>query len=256
MKKKLKKILPPKTFFFLKEKLKSDFDEILVINKFLKNTKGIMFDVGSLDGSSFMPFLLKGWQVYAFEPDNTNYQVISEYLKKWNLKATLTKKAVSNTNETQMFYTSISSRGIPSLLKFNEGQVPSYQVSTIRLQDFIESNKIKEIDFLKIDIEGYDLMALEGLDFSKLKPKIIMCEFEDKKTKLLNYTKEDMAHFLKNHDYLLVYSIWFPIKEYGVQHKWKKMSENIEDIDPNDWGNIIAFADQKDYDEFKERHQV
>ncbi|HMC01343.1 MAG TPA: FkbM family methyltransferase [Flavobacteriaceae bacterium] len=181
MKKKLKKILPPKVFFFLKNKLKRDFDEILIINKFLTNKKGVMFDVGSLDGSSFMPFLLKGWQVFAFEPDNANYHAISKYLKKWNLKANLTKKAVSNTNESQMFYTSTSSRGIPSLLKFNKDQVPSYEVSTIKLMDFIESNKIKTIDFLKIDIEGYDLMALKGLDFSRLKPKIIMCEFEDKK---------------------------------------------------------------------------
>lgn len=254
MKKLIKEVLPPRMFFFVRQKLKKHFDEILIINDFLDYKDGVMFDVGSLNGFSFMPFLLKNWKVFAFEPDENNYQGISKYLKKWNLKASLHKNAVSNIKETRTFYTSTSSKGIPSLLKFNNSQVPSYEVDTITLKDFVIDNDISAIDFLKIDVEGYDLMVLEGFDFSKFKPRVIMCEFEDKKTVLLDYTVKDMGNFLIEQGYFLVYSIWHPIKEYGIQHDWKKLSTDISEIETDDWGNIIAFATKTDFDEFKRQH--
>lgn len=256
MKRLLKKILPPKLFFYIREKRRVNFDEIPVISKFLDYKKGVMFDVGSCNGSSFMPFLLKGWDVYAFEPDKTNNKLISDYLKKWNLKANLIEKAVSDVEETKTFYTSTSSAGIPSLLKFNENQVVSHEVSTIMLKNFVKSNNIQSIDFLKTDIEGYDLMALKGFDFSAFKPRVILCEFEDRKTELLGYSTKDMAQFLLDQGYYLIYSIWFPIKEYGIQHDWKKMSIDINEIDADDWGNIIGFANEIDFNEFKEKHKI
>ena len=256
MKNFLKRKLPPKAFFFLREKMRSHFDEIKLIKSFFKEERGVMFDVGSRDGASFMPFLLKGWEVFAFEPDKNNFKNIAQYLNKWNLNANLVERAVSNVEETKTFYTSTSSSGIPSLLKFNENQVPSHEVSTITLKNFVKSNNIKKIDFLKIDIEGYDLMALKGFDFSDFKPRVIMCEFEDIKTQLLGYSTKDMANFLIGLGYFLVYSIWFPIQEYGGQHDWKKMSVDENEIDANDWGNIIAFINEKDFDEFRRKHKI
>ncbi|MDQ6997176.1 MAG: FkbM family methyltransferase [Mariprofundus sp.] len=256
MKTILKNILPPKFFYFLKRKLNTQFDERNIIYDFLNFKKGVMFDVGSMDGSSFMPFLLKKWHIFAFEPDKDNYKNINQYLKKWNFKIDLFEKAVSDIEETQIFYKSNASTGIPSLLKFNKDQVPSHEVNTVVLKKIIEKNDINNIDFLKIDVEGYDLMALKGFDFSRLKPRIIMCEFEDKKTKLLNYTVLDMANFLKDKGYYLIYSIWFPIKEYGTQHNFKKMSIDFKDIDFNDWGNIIAFSSETDYEKFKTKHKI
>lgn len=236
--------------------MRANFDEIPIISEFLDFKKGVMFDVGSLDGSSFMPFLLKDWDVFAFEPDKSNHEKIANYLKKWRLKANLFEKAVSDAEETRTFYTSTSSSGIPSLLKFNDNQVPSHEVSTIMLKDFVKDNNISKIDFLKIDVEGYDLMALKGFDFSIFKPRVIMCEFEDIKTTLLGYSTKDMADFLKENGYYLIYSIWFPIQEYGTQHDWKKMSVDITDIEANDWGNIISFEKETDYNEFKKRHKI
>jgi len=230
--------------------MKSNFDEIELVNKFLNYKGGVMFDVGSLDGSSFMPFLLREWEIYSFEADKNNYVKISNYLNKWGLKAHLEEKAVSDIEETKTFYTSTSSRGIPSLLKFDDHQVVSHEVKTITLKGFIKSKKITRIDFLKIDIEGYDFMALKGFDFSILRPRVIMCEFEDKKTKLLDYSTVDMAKFLESKGYSLVYSIWYPIKEYGTQHNWRKISTKLNEVNSNEWGNIIAFSDDKDFKEF------
>lgn len=256
MKRILKKVLPPKFYYYLKRKATSQFDERYIIYDFLNFKKGVMFDVGSMDGSSFMPFLLKKWDVFAFEPDKENYKNISNYLNKWNLKTTLLEKAVSDVEETKTFYTSNTSTGIPSLLKFNKDQVPSHEVSTVVLKDLVKANDVNKIDFLKIDVEGYDLNVLKGFDFSKFKPRVIMCEFEDKKTELLGYSTLDMANFIKEKGYFLIYSIWFPIQKYGEQHNWKKMSTSFEDIESDDWGNIIAFSNKEDYDSFKHTHKI
>ena len=256
MKNFLKDKLPPRVFYYLKRKIKRNFDERYLIYDFLDYKQGIMFDVGVMDGSSFMPFLLKGWDIYAFEPDNQNYKVVSDYLAKWNLKIDLSKNAISDVKETKMFFTSTSSKGIPSLLKFNENQVASHKVNTITLKDFVKSNEIEKIDFLKIDIEGYDLMALKGFDFSSFRPKVIMCEFEDLKTNMLGYSTNDIAQFLIDKSYYLIYSIWHPIKEYGKQHDWIKMTENIEELEADNWGNIIAFSNELDYNEFRKKHKI
>ncbi|WP_369999084.1 FkbM family methyltransferase [Winogradskyella sp.] len=256
MKKVLKEILPPKAYYYLKRKMTKQFDERYIIYDFLDYNDGVMFDVGVMDGSSFMPFLLRGWDVYAFEPDEKNHNNVSEYLGKWNLKTNLIKQAVSDVEETKMFYTSTASAGIPSLLKFNENQVASHKVSTIKLSNFVQEHNIDKIDFLKIDVEGYDLMALKGFDFSVFKPRVIMSEFEDKKTELLGYSTKDMAEFLIDKGYYLIYSIWHPIQEYGIQHDFKKMSTDMKDIDVEDWGNLLGFAHQKDYDEFRKKYKV
>lgn len=81
-----------------------------------------------------------------------------------------------------------------------------------------------------------------------------MCEFEDGKTKHLGYSTKDMAQFLIDQGYYLIYSIWYPIKEYGMDHDWKKLSVEFDEIDPQGWGNIICFSNKKDFNEFKQKH--
>mgnify|MGYP006250304155 CR=1 FL=1 len=65
-----------------------------------------------------------------------------------------------------------------------------------------------------------------------------------------------MSSFLLGKGYFLIYSIWHPIEEYGKQHSWKKMSLKTIDIDSNDWGNIIAFTNENDYNEFRRKNKM
>jgi len=209
MKKFLKKVLPPKAYYFLKRKRTKQFDERYLIYDFLNFKNGVMFDVGVMDGSSFMPFLLKGWDVYAFEPDNSNHKLVSEYLKKWNLKTNLLKKAVSDVEETKTFYTSTLSSGIPSLLKFNNNQVASHEVSTIMLKSFIKTNNIDKIDFIKTDCEGgeYALISNENIGWIKKNVRNIVGEWhldqiEDKVE--FRYFRDKFLSQFKNYE---IYSV-------------------------------------------------
>jgi hypothetical protein len=40
--------------------------------------------------------------------------------------------------------------------------------------------------------------------------------------------------------YKCIISEWYPIIQYGTQHKWKKITDEISLVDNNSWGNIIA----------------
>lgn len=49
------------------------------------------------------------------------------------------------------------------MIPFHESHKEVGTIDTITLSKYIEKKEIKEIDFLKIDTEGYDLFVLQGL---------------------------------------------------------------------------------------------
>ena len=72
-------------------------------------------------------------------------------------------------------------------------------ISTLKI--FCKNNNISKIDYLKIDTEGYDFFVLKGVPWSEIKPRVVLCEFEDRKTLDLGYSFKDMANFLINKNY-------------------------------------------------------
>ena len=91
-------------------------------------------------------------------------------------------------------------------------------VDTTTLADFCSEGSIETVEFLKIDAEGFDLMVLKGVPWAQVNPEVILCEFEDKKTKPLGYDYEDLANFLLRRGYTLVISEWHPPIRYGATH--------------------------------------
>jgi FkbM family methyltransferase len=51
-----------------------------------------------------------------------------------------------------------------------------YELITKKLQTILEENSINKIDFFSLDVEGYELNVLQGLDFSKNRPKYVLIE--------------------------------------------------------------------------------
>lgn len=222
----------------------------------------IMIDVGAHYGSSFFNFAKSGWTVYCFEPDDENRAVLINNIKKHQLeKVIVDKRAVSNRETKGKYYESEISSGISSLIKFHSSHKEIKEVEITTLSSFCTHSNIKNIDFLKIDTEGNDLRVIEGLEIQKLRPFFILCEYEDSKTKLVNYTKEDIIKYLENEDYKCIISEWHPIIQYGMQHKWKKITDDISMVDGNSWGNIIAMKPEYYkrfieivYEEFRNRN--
>ena len=229
-------------------------NEIVLIDKVMNifsRKNQIMLDVGCCKGEAFIPFVNKKWMIHAFEPNKKNF----EYLKKkWkNKKVKINRLAVSNQNKkNSIFFSSSKSEGIGSLINFSNEHDSSEVVDVITLKSYCENEKIEKVDFLKIDAEGYDKFVLEGIDWDRISPCVIMCEFEDRKTKKLNYTKKNIIQFLIEKEYNIMISIWHPIQKYGGAHKWRSFEyRDFTKISDNSWGNIIAIKDDQSFQKLK-----
>lgn len=228
-------------------------DENRFIFRFLKvNCKSkIMFDVGAHLGGTLKPFVDLAWKVIAFEPDQENNKKLKERLgDRSNL--TIESIAVSNQIKQKVpFYTSVVSTGISGLSAFHESHMKTANVDVTTLRKYCDENQINEIDYLKIDTEGHDFFVLKGFPWEHIKPIMIICEFEDKKTVPLGYTFYELADYLWEKGYNLIISEWYPIIRYGTKHKWRQFHLYPRKlVDHNGWGNIIALRNDFDLEAF------
>ena len=202
----------------------NNIDEIKIIAKVFKRSSahhGVMFDVGCHFGESSKIFLAMGWDVHAFEPDCTK---IPELKKIRNPNFKINNIAITELTQTSLnFYTSEESTGISSLLTFHHTHQHSDIVDGISISDYCAANNIKNIDFLKIDIEGFDFFALRGVAWDTMLPEVIICEYEDKKTEQLGHDSKTIVNFLVHKGYRVAISEWYPIVQYGQKHKWKTL---------------------------------
>lgn len=246
LRRKIKTIIGVKPFFW-----EDSFEEVNIIYRLFNKIHaklGTMIDVGAHHGSSLSDFAFAGWKVFAFEPDDKNRKILTELYEDFPL-VSIDKRALSDKNEKHVqFYNSDVSTGISGLSSFHPSHKKSQRIETITLRAFIESSDITSVDFLKIDAEGFDMMVLKGAPWEVLKPSVILCEFEDRKTVPLGYTFHDLARYLTDKNYHLLISEWYPVVEYGLTHKWRCFAKYPCELkDPNGHGNIIAVLTYEDF---------
>ena len=225
-----------------------NLDETEIVYSIIKNSTdkpGIMIDVGAHRGNSCINFLKLGWKIFAFEPDENNRAVLIKRTKpmKNANRINIDQRAVGERcKENVPYFSSEQSSGISGLLPFHPSHSQSGHVNVISLSEYLKDKEINNIDFLKIDTEGNDLFVLKGFPWNRFFPKIIVCEFEDEKTKHLGYTWKDICKYLLDREYSIYVSEWHPILRYGVRHDWLGLKcYPCELEDPKAWGNLLAF---------------
>lgn len=79
------------------------------------------------------------------------------------------------------------------------------KVPAIMLSDLLDQLQISHpIDFLSLDVEGFEEEVLQGIDFLRHRPRYILVEARDGKKieRLLEKKKYEMVEQLTHHDYL------------------------------------------------------
>jgi FkbM family methyltransferase len=216
------------------------YDEVAVVHTSLgARGPGVLVDVGAHHGESLRRFAEDGWTVYAFEPEERNRKALTAAVSIWP-QVTVDARAVAERDgEAVDLYTSEISTGIATLTPFHASHRPTSRVTTVRLDTFLAN--IDEVTIVKTDAEGYDLPVLRTFPWGRLRPRAVICEFEDRKTVPLGYTFNDLANFLTGLGYVVLVSEWFPVVEYGQRHRWRSIRRYpVRLSDPRSWGNLIA----------------
>jgi FkbM family methyltransferase len=231
--------------------LRAQFDTlnfVLQINRQVAIcSSDLAIDVGAHHGSSTRAFLDAGLRVLAFEPDHKNRQKLAEKFVQ-DRGVLIDKRALGlYPDEECDFYTSELSHGISSKLPFHESHKRTGIVQSTNLSKVYKDYEIDHVGILKIDAEGVDYSILQGLPWEIDTPDIIICEFEDKKTKILGITHSDICEFLYQKGYCVLISEWHPIQKYGIQHDWRGLKLFPSCLhDQNAWGDILAFKAKLD----------
>lgn len=223
---------------------KEQLDEVTIVFDILKKNQGVMIDVGAHYGSALAKFADLKWQIYAFEPDKNNRKVLTENYGDYKNVNIDSRGCSDKEQKDASFFTSEESTGISGLSAFVDSHVETDKVEITTLTKVMEEKSIKQVDFLKIDTEGFDYFVLRGFPWDKVKPSMIVCEFEDKKTKPLGYDYQELGHYLIGQGYKVVLSEWYPIERYGIQHKWRCFKLFPSELEDNTgWGNMIAYKE-------------
>lgn len=147
-------------------------EQYLIENKCEPKVGDIVFDAGAYLGETSIWFADKvgtSGKVYSFEPSLENSVKFKENIKlnKFDKNIFLIDKGLWNKSGEINFAFQESS----SFCSKGKGDC---KINIIDIDSFVEKEKIPKVDFVKMDIEGGELKALEGAKnvLSKYKPKL------------------------------------------------------------------------------------
>ena len=172
------------------------FDKAKIIKLHIKKNNPICFDIGAFQGQSVEYFrsIFKDPIIYSFEPLKKNFEILKSKNYKHNMCFNM---AISNFSEDTIFYENKIAH-TSSLFKVNTKSEDSIKINelnkskkeksfsdynkeskvqTTTLDKFYLTNNLSQIDLLKIDTQGAEVLVLEGGGKKFLKnTKLVMIE--------------------------------------------------------------------------------
>lgn len=191
----------------------SQYGEDKIIDKLLGyKSKGFFIDIGAnrpkMMNNTYM-FYKRGWRGINIEPQTNLY---NQFIKSRKDDINLNVGVGNSNGDTFEFYVfkedelSTFSRESKEIYierghKFDK----VLSIEIISLNKIIDkySNKFSNIDFLSIDVEGFEMEVMKSYDW-RIKPQLIVLESNGQIKNGQNVISEHLK-FLENHGYFLAY---------------------------------------------------
>lgn len=155
-----------------------------LVHQFLKNAPALAIDIGGNIGeySAELRRRNPNLEIHIFEPSSVNIEKLKKRFE-GDKNVKVMPYAISNSEGSATLFSNRAGSPLGSLtkrkiehhhIKFNEEEI----VNTIKFENYWSNNLGKRnIDIVKIDIEGHELSALEGFGEALLNSHIIQFEF-------------------------------------------------------------------------------
>lgn len=212
-------------FLFLYNFIENNYHLKRIEKFFFSNValkKPIIFDVGSHKGKMTHLFLkiYKDANFYCFEPNkifNKRIRKISKKIKLFNYalgkKKEVRKLYLNNidlTNSLSIINNNSFYLKIKNFIIKNQKKKISKVVKVTTLKNFCNKHKIKKIDLLKIDVEGYEYKVLLGANTFIKNINYIILEIQ-KNDMYKNYSIVKIEKYLKKNNFKLIKNFRFPL---------------------------------------------
>ena len=145
-------------------------------------------------------------KVFAFEPDSTNFNILKRNIKLNGYQNIVPiQKAISNKTGKGKLYLSKYNRGAHMIYNL-DGKREFIEIETIRLDDYFKEPANK-MDFIKMDIEGAESQAIQGMTsiLKKNKNLKIFTEFNPPILKRLNIEPKEFLNLFVKFGFKLYY---------------------------------------------------
>ena len=176
-------------------------------------SNGIIIEAGTSDGTDTVEFveIVKDGMVYAFEPIESLYNITNEKIKN-NSNIKYIKAALSTKDGKEQMHVSLNGGqpwGSSSLLEPKE-HLNVYQgitfdetveVDAVNLDNFLQINNIELIDFMWLDLQGYEPILLQNSPITLSRTKYLYTEVALIETYKDTVTKSNFITYLKNNGF-------------------------------------------------------
>lgn len=197
-------------WFLLKNSNFSQNDEELILKDIFSSVNyGFYIDVGCHHPRRFSNTALlykNGWKGINIDASSKNLKLFNVFRKRdKNINALISEKP----EKLKYYYFDDSAlNGILSFSKVNSLKDLGYKVISEeyivsqRLDDIITNFEVpnKRIDFLDIDVEGYDFQVLKSIELSLFDVRVILIETGDKENEIAKYLLKYNYSFYKKTD--------------------------------------------------------
>ena len=195
---------------------------LYMLKKKFKNNIALAIDVGAHHGETIR-FLVKNFKfkaIYAFEPNFESYKILKKKIDSIDKNIILINKGIGIRNEKKILIESTDSTSA-TYCDFNRNSTylkrkklffdfkvnKKQETQLINLSTFIKKNKLKKIDYLKIDTEGYELNVLKGLNKHIKNIRLIHFEHHYDDMYKKKYTFHDIHNHLSKNDFRKIYKL-------------------------------------------------
>ncbi len=147
------------------------------LDVFNQRKEMVILDVGANIGIVTQYMRTYAKKIYAIEPSSEHFEALkkNKEFNHWD-NVEVFNLALADKNGKMILHQNQQNRTCHSLtLDYKQG---GEEVETMRIDTFLEKNKIKKVDFMKFDVEGAEEMILRSEGFKKAVSKIESFEVE------------------------------------------------------------------------------